>query len=166
MYDQSVAQLNKQRIENNAAIDVDAASRGMGNSSWVTDAKLRQLRGEADSIAALDANYNNQLYSALLQAIQDRDDKAYDQALYWWQKGKSGKKSESVPTLTTPDSTPVLSDPTAHYESVQGWHVPQQEAEHRTAGYVPSYAYKNSIGATTQKKTGQTGGTPWLRQAR
>jgi murein DD-endopeptidase MepM/ murein hydrolase activator NlpD len=91
MYDQSVEALRQKRIANNAAIDVDAASRGMGNSTWVTDAKLRQLRGESDQLASLNANYNNQLYSALLDAIKDRDDTAYNQAMQWWQYDQSKK---------------------------------------------------------------------------
>lgn len=90
LYDQSVEQLRQQRIANNAAIDVDAASRGMGNSTWVTDAKLRQLRGESDNLATLNANYNNQLYSALLDAIKDRDNNAYNQAMQWWQINRKG----------------------------------------------------------------------------
>ncbi len=100
MYEQSVAQLQQQRIANNAAIDVDAASRGMGNSTWVTDAKLRQLRGESDQLASLNANYNNQLYSALLDAIKDRDDNAYNRALQMYNlnhRGGSGSGSSGVP---------------------------------------------------------------------
>lgn len=109
MYDQSVQQLQQQRIANNAAIDVDAASRGMGNSTWVTDAKLRQLRGESDQLASLNANYNNQLYSALLDAIKDRDDKAYNQAMQWWQinrqgKGGSGKNPDWLKDLLEGDA--------------------------------------------------------------
>lgn len=91
MYEQSRAQLEEQRRANNAAIDVDAASRGMGNSTWVTDAKLQQLRGLNSGLASLDANYNNQLYSALLNAIQDRDNTAYNQAMQWWQYDQSKK---------------------------------------------------------------------------
>lgn len=102
MYDQSVKQLQQQRIANNAAIDVDAASRGMGNSTWVTDAKLRQLRGEADNLATLNANYNNQLFSALLDAQKQRDDDAYNQAMQWWQinqQNSGGSGGSTTPNL-------------------------------------------------------------------
>lgn len=98
MYDQSVEQLRQQRIANNAAIDVDAASRGMGNSTWVTDAKLRQLRGESDNLAALNANYNNQLFTALLDATKDRDNNAYNQAMQWFQYNNAGKGGGGTPT--------------------------------------------------------------------
>lgn len=90
LYEQSAEQLRQQRIARNADIDVDAASRGMGNSTWVTDAKLRQLKDESANLAILDANYNNQLYGALADAIKDRDNNAYNQALYWWQNGRKG----------------------------------------------------------------------------
>ena len=38
--------------ETNAAIDTDAAGRGMGTSTWVTDAKQRQRAGEAADVLA------------------------------------------------------------------------------------------------------------------
>lgn len=90
MYDQSRAQLEEQRRANNATIDVDAYSRGMGNSTWVTDAKLQQLRGLNNSLASLEANYNNQLYSQLLNALQDRDDTAWNRAMQMYQLNHSG----------------------------------------------------------------------------
>ena len=96
MYEQSLADLNQRRLERNAQIDVDAASRGMGNSTWVTDAKLRQLKDIEGNIATLDANYNNQLYANLADAIKDRDDKAYNQAMDWW-KIKQGSGKASTP---------------------------------------------------------------------
>ena len=91
LYEQSKQQLEEQRIARNADIDVDAASRGMGNSTWVTDAKLRQLRSNASALASLDANYNSQLYNALLGAMQDRDNNAYNQALQMYQIAQQGK---------------------------------------------------------------------------
>ena len=97
LYEQSLADLNQRRIERNAAIDVDAASRGMGNSTWVTDAKLRQLKDIEGNIATLDANYNNQLFGQLQDAIKDRDANAYNQALYWWQQGNKGRGGSDIP---------------------------------------------------------------------
>lgn len=100
LYEQSLEQLQQRRRENNAAIDVDAASRGMGNSTWVTDAKLRQLKDIEGNIATLDANYNNQLFGQLQDAIKDRDANAYNQAMQWWnigQKGKGGSGSSGTP---------------------------------------------------------------------
>lgn len=81
--EQSIAQLQQRRRENNASIDVDSASRGMGTSSWVTDAKLQNLRNVENNIAALDANYNANLYNYLINAIGQRDQNAYNQAANW-----------------------------------------------------------------------------------
>ena len=119
LYDQSVQQLQQQRIANNAAIDVDAASRGMGNSTWVTDAKLRQLRGESDQLASLNANYNNQLYTSLLNAIQDRDDKAYSQAMQWYQLKNSGGGGGSRTPTGYFDGTQWWDSRDAYLESVR-----------------------------------------------
>ena len=95
MYEQSRAQLEEQRRANNAAIDVDAYSRGMGNSTWVTDAKLQQLRGLNSDLASLEANYNNQLFTQLQNALQDRDNTAWQRAMQMYQLKRSGSGSGS-----------------------------------------------------------------------
>lgn len=69
LYDESIAQLEAQRLAQNAAIDVDAYSRGMGGSTWVTDAKLQALRGINANIASLEADYNTKLYNQLQAAV-------------------------------------------------------------------------------------------------
>ena len=84
-YDQSIAALDRARREGNAEIDVDAASRGMGDSTWVTDAKLRNLRNTENNIADLNANYNATLYNQLLNAMQNRDANALNNAWNWAQ---------------------------------------------------------------------------------
>ena len=84
-YDQSIAALDRARREGNAEIDVDAASRGMGDSTWVTDAKLRNLRNTENNIADLNANYNATLYNNLLNAMQNRDANALNNAWNWAQ---------------------------------------------------------------------------------
>lgn len=60
-YDASVRQRQEQTKQNQAAIDVDAASRGMTPSTWVTDSKSRQLSAEASDIADLGSNYTSTL---------------------------------------------------------------------------------------------------------
>lgn len=72
-YDQAIAQRQQQTGQANAAIDTDAASRGMGTSTWVTDAKNRQRNNEATDIATLNSNYASTLYDALLNQIGQRD---------------------------------------------------------------------------------------------
>ena len=72
-YDQAIARRQQQTGQSNAAIDTDAASRGMGTSTWVTDAKNRQKTNEAADIATLNSNYSSALYDALLNQINQRD---------------------------------------------------------------------------------------------
>lgn len=113
LYEQSKQQLEAERIARNADIDVDAFSRGMGNSTWVTDAKLRQLRSSESALASLDASYNNQLYNALLAAQQNRDDTAWDRAMQMYQLGRSGRGggggNKQQPTITD------------NFEQFMGW---------------------------------------------
>ena len=72
-YQQAILQRQNQTGQANAAIDTDAASRGMGTSTWVTDAKNRQRQNEAADIATLNSNYNTTLYDSLLGLINQRD---------------------------------------------------------------------------------------------
>lgn len=72
-YDQAIQQRQQQTGQANAAIDTDAASRGMGTSTWVTDAKNRQRQNEAQDVATLNSNYNSTLYDSLLGLINQRD---------------------------------------------------------------------------------------------
>lgn len=72
-YDQAIQNRQQQTGQANAAIDTDAASRGMGTSTWVTDAKNRQMNSQAADIATLNSNYAATLYDALLGLINQRD---------------------------------------------------------------------------------------------
>lgn len=65
-YDQAIAQRQQQTKQYSANLDVDAASRGMGRSSYVTDAKSKQQNAEAADIANLESNYGAALSEALL----------------------------------------------------------------------------------------------------
>ena len=59
-YDSDISSRKAQTTQNRAAIDIDAASRGMGASTWVTDAKTRQMNSEAADIANLESNYGSE----------------------------------------------------------------------------------------------------------
>lgn len=65
-YDQAIANRQTQTEQNRADIDADAASRGMGRSSWVTDVKARENKAEATDIANLESNYGAALAEAVL----------------------------------------------------------------------------------------------------
>ena len=72
-YDRAIQQRQQQTGQANASIDADAASRGMGTSTWVTDAKARQQNSEAADVATLNSNYSSALSDALLNQINQRD---------------------------------------------------------------------------------------------
>lgn len=93
-YDRTLADLQKQRAMSNAQIDVDAASRGMGTSTWVTDAKLQNLRNAESARADLEANYASTLYGNLVDAIKNRDNDAYNQAMTWWNQQENQKLNQ------------------------------------------------------------------------
>ena len=72
-YDQAIRARQQQTGQATAAIDTDAASRGMGTSTWVTDAKNRMRNSEAADIAQINSNYNATLYDALVNQLNQRD---------------------------------------------------------------------------------------------
>ena len=123
-YDQAIANRQQQTLQNRAATDVDAASRGMGSSTWVTDVKNKGANAEYSDIANLESNYGAQLSEALLnqynQALSNKlnvdmqnaqmsaqyEKMAYDRAadMYSLTSKKSGRsrskpKSEDVEEL-------------------------------------------------------------------
>ena len=70
-YDKSIADRRKQTTVNNTGIDVDAASRGMTASTWLTDAKNRQYQAEAADIANLNSDYNSKLAETVYNQYQN-----------------------------------------------------------------------------------------------
>jgi hypothetical protein len=60
-YDRAISSRRAQTTQNRAALDIDAASRGMGSSTWLTDAKNRQALAEAADIAGLESDYGTNL---------------------------------------------------------------------------------------------------------
>ena len=60
-YDQAIKSRRSSTQQNTAALDVDAASRGMGGSTWLIDAKNRQYQSEAADINDLEGEYASKL---------------------------------------------------------------------------------------------------------
>lgn len=67
-YDQSIAERQRATVQQNAALDVDAASRGMGSSTFLSDMKNRQYMAEAADISDMNSDYN----ATLAQTVQDQ----------------------------------------------------------------------------------------------
>lgn len=72
-YEKSVDSRREATRRNNAAIDADAASRGMGASTWVTDAKMRQADSEASDLAGLAAQKDSTIAQQLAAALSDQE---------------------------------------------------------------------------------------------
>lgn len=97
-YDQSIENRRKQTEADRAMIDLDAYSRGMGGSTWVTDAKQRLQDSEADDIAKMEANYQaglneavlNQYNQAVAQGLAAQNN-AYDLAKDLYSMGQNAK---------------------------------------------------------------------------
>jgi len=74
--DQAIVNRGKQTVTNKANIDADAAARGMGASTWVTDVKNRQQNYEASDVATMESNYSatlaQQIAAALAQEKQNQ----------------------------------------------------------------------------------------------
>lgn len=72
-YDKAISNRNKTAAKNRAAIDTDAAARGMGTSTWVTDAKNRQIDAAASDIAGIEGDYISNLYSNLMNKLNAQE---------------------------------------------------------------------------------------------
>ena len=73
-YDKQIKQRQDAAAANRAAIDADAASRGVGSSTYVTDVKNRNRNAEAADVQGIESDYNAALYSALLNRMNAQDE--------------------------------------------------------------------------------------------
>jgi hypothetical protein len=76
-YDQAVLNRQQQTKASAAELDADAISRGMGASTYVTDAKSRLFNEEARDVTLLESEYG----AALASAVSDRLDSDRDREL-------------------------------------------------------------------------------------
>ena len=74
-YDKAIETRNRTAATNRAMIDADAAARGIGASTWVTDVKNRQNDAAASDIANLESDYSAKLYENLLSRLIDQENK-------------------------------------------------------------------------------------------
>lgn len=65
-YDKAIAQQEEQTAETRALVDLDAYSRGMGASTWDTDAKMRLEDAKLETIASIESDYMANLSKAVL----------------------------------------------------------------------------------------------------
>lgn len=75
--DQAIGQRRKQTLTNRAEIDSDAASRGMGRSTWVTDVKDRAMDAEASDISAMESQYAADLLAQVEALMMQHQQNAF-----------------------------------------------------------------------------------------
>lgn len=72
-YEQAKQQRALQTRANAARIDTDAAARGMGASTWVSDAKNRLQNAENADVAGINSNYISTLYQNLMDKLANQE---------------------------------------------------------------------------------------------
>ena len=71
-YEQAIQSRREQTERINAELDADAWSRGMGQSTYLSDVKERQLENESRDVDALESDYASTLAQHLLNAIEEQ----------------------------------------------------------------------------------------------
>ena len=172
-YDQAIANRQSQTLTNRAALDADAAARGIGSSTYVTDVKSRQLSDEASDIASLEADYGSTLAKYVSEEESEQNDQmlevesynaeqrqaAYDMAyaaavkLFEYYKksgGGSGKKSgSSVATTSSSNIASFLNQLTKEERAEVYGATTQQGAEYR-AEILASVGYQGYLNLQNQ----------------
>ena len=74
-YEQAIQARREQTQRINAELDADAWSRGMGQSTYLSDVKERQYRGESRDVDALESNYASELAGHLYDAMKAQQEK-------------------------------------------------------------------------------------------
>lgn len=70
-YDDNIKSRQAQTVSDLAGVDVDAASRGMTQSTYLDDLKTRYRASEAADIASINNNYNSQLAQTVQAQYND-----------------------------------------------------------------------------------------------
>ncbi len=74
-YEQAIQNRRDQTERINAELDADAWSRGMGQSTYVTDVKERQFENEMRDVDTLEGNYASMLAQQLYDALKAQQEK-------------------------------------------------------------------------------------------
>ena len=80
--DRQIENRRLQTAQQRAATDVDAASRGILPSTWVTDIKQRLMQSEAADVAAAESDYRAQLLQGVYNRQAAESDRAYQIAMF------------------------------------------------------------------------------------
>jgi hypothetical protein len=74
-YEQAIQSRREQTQRINAELDADAWSRGMGQSTYLSDVKERQYQGEQRDVDTLESNYASALAGQLYDAMKAQQEK-------------------------------------------------------------------------------------------
>ena len=74
-YEQAIQNRRDQTQRINAELDADAWSRGMGASTYLSDVKERQYRGEQRDVDTLEGSYASELAGHLYDAMKEQQNK-------------------------------------------------------------------------------------------
>ncbi len=75
VYEKAIAAIFRGNKRQDAELDADAISRGMGSSTFVTDMKRRQDNAAADDVNELEAEYGAKLADQLYKAMEGERDR-------------------------------------------------------------------------------------------
>jgi len=75
VYEKAIAAIFRGNKRQDAELDADAISRGMGSSTFVTDVKRRQDAAAADDVNDLEAEYGAKLADQLYKAMEGERDR-------------------------------------------------------------------------------------------
>ncbi len=75
LYDRAIAAIFRGNRRQDAELDADAISRGMGSSTFVTDVKRRQDNAAADDVRELESDYGTKLADQLYKAMEGERDR-------------------------------------------------------------------------------------------
>ena len=77
VYEKAIAAIFRGNQRQDAELDADAISRGMGSSTFVTDVKRRQDNAAADDVNDLEAEYGAKLADQLNKAMEGERDRQF-----------------------------------------------------------------------------------------
>ena len=78
VYDKAIAAIFRGNQRQDAELDADAISRGMGSSTFVTDVKRRQDNAAADDVRELENDYGAKLADQLNKAMEGERDRLFE----------------------------------------------------------------------------------------
>ena len=70
VYEKAIAAIFRNNRRQDAELDADAISRGMGSSTFVTDVKRRQDDAAANDVQEMESEYGARLADQLYQAME------------------------------------------------------------------------------------------------